>query len=82
MPLLHQIIPYVLGTIFQEEYKKLAMAIHDKIRDEKIQYDINWETVMNLFKKCTARPYYFLVIDTSLAPDNHLRVRYNLSERL
>ena len=62
--------------------QKIAMAIDDKIRDEKIQNDINWETVMNLFKKCTARPYSFLVIDTILAPDNHLRVRYNLSERL
>ena len=28
---------------------------------------------MNPYKKGTSKPYYFLVIDTSLAPDNPLR---------
>ena len=35
MPLLHQIILYVL--------EKLIMTIDDKIRDEKLQYGINIE---------------------------------------
>ena len=35
MPLLHQIILYVL--------EKLIMTINDKIRDEKLQYGINIE---------------------------------------
>ena len=35
---------------------------------------------MNLYKKCTAKPYSFLVIDTTLALDNPLRFRKNLLE--
>ena len=37
---------------------------------------------MNLYKKCTAKPYSFLVIDATLASDNLLRFGYNLSERI
>ena len=37
---------------------------------------------MNLYKRCTAKPYSFLVIDTTLALDNLSRVRKNLLERL
>ena len=36
----------------------------------------------NLYKKCTARPYSFLVIDTNLASDNPLRFRKNLLEKM
>ena len=32
--------------------------------------DIDFEDFMNLYKKCTAKPYYFLVIDATLASDN------------
>ena len=28
---------------------------------------------MNLYKKCTAKPYSFLLIDTTLASDNSSR---------
>ena len=31
-----------------------------------------------IYKKCTNEPYSFLVIDTTLASDNHLRFRKNL----
>ena len=41
---------------------------------------------MNLYKKCTAKPYSFLVIDgtidANLASDNPLRFRKNLLERI
>ena len=37
---------------------------------------------MNLYKKCTARPYSFLVIDATVASDNPLRLRKNLIERI
>ena len=37
---------------------------------------------MNLYKKCTAKPYSSLVIDATLASDNPLRFRKNLSERI
>ena len=37
---------------------------------------------MNLYKKCTAKPYSFLFIDTTLASDNLLRFRKNLLEKI
>ena len=37
---------------------------------------------MNLYKKCTAKSYYFLIIDTTLASDNCSRFRNNLLERI
>ena len=37
---------------------------------------------MNLYKKCTAEPYSFLVIDPTLALDNSLGFRKNLLERI
>ena len=33
---------------------------------------------MNLYKKCTSKPFYFLVIDTTLVSDNPLRFRKNI----
>ena len=44
--------------------------------------DIGYENFMNLYKKCTPKPYCFLVIDTALASDNPLRFKYNLLERI
>ena len=37
---------------------------------------------MNLYKKCTAKPYSFLVINATLASYNALRFRKNLLERI
>ena len=37
---------------------------------------------MNLYKKCTAKPYSFLVIDATLASDNPSHFRKNLLERI
>ena len=44
--------------------------------------DIDFKDVMNLCKRCTAKPYSFLVIDTILASDNPSRFRKNLLERI
>ena len=44
--------------------------------------DIDFQDVMNLYEKYTARPYSFLVIDTALASDNSSRFRKNLLERI
>ena len=44
--------------------------------------DIDFQELMNLFKKCPAKPYYFLVIDTTLTSDNLLRFRKNLVETI
>ena len=37
---------------------------------------------MNLHKKCTAKPYSFLVIDATLALDNPLCFTNNLLEKI
>ena len=37
---------------------------------------------MNLYKKCTAKPYSFLAIDATLVSDNLLCFRKNLLEKI
>ena len=37
---------------------------------------------MNLYKKCTTKPYSFLVVDATLPSDNPLYFRNNLVERI
>ena len=37
---------------------------------------------MKLYKKCTGKPYLFLVIDTTLASDNSSCFRKNILERI
>ena len=44
--------------------------------------DSDFEDFMNLYKKRTAKPYSFLVIDAPLESDNLLRFRKNLLERI
>ena len=44
--------------------------------------DIDFQDFMNLCKKCTEKPYSFLVIDTTLASDNSSCFRENLLERI
>ena len=44
--------------------------------------DIDFQVFMNLYKKSTAKPYCFLVIDTTLASDNSSRFRKNLLKRI
>ena len=40
--------------------------------------DITAKDFANIYKKCTAEPYSFLVIDTMLTSNNFLRFRKNL----
>ena len=37
---------------------------------------------MNIFKKCTAKSYSYLEIDTTLASENPLRFRKNILKRV
>ena len=37
--------------------------------------DIRTEDFINIYRKCAGKPYFFLVIDTTLASDNPLRFR-------
>ena len=41
--------------------------------------DINTKGFIEIYKKCTDRPYSFLVIDTTLPSNNSLRFRKNLN---
>ena len=43
---------------------------------------IAFKDFINLYKKYTAKPFYFLVIDATLALGNPLRFRKNISERI
>ena len=42
--------------------------------------DIEFKGFINIYKKCAAEPYSFLVNGTTLPSDNPLRLRKNLSE--
>ena len=44
--------------------------------------DIDFKDFVNLYRRCTAKPYLFLVIDATLASDNPLHFRKNLLERI
>ena len=44
--------------------------------------DIDFKDFMNLYKKCTAKPYSFLVTDAIPVSDNSLHFRKNLVERI
>ena len=44
--------------------------------------DIDLKDFMNLYKKCTANPSSFLVIEDALASGNTLPFRKNLTERI
>ena len=62
------------------------MKISNKTDLQQIAYNhspnIDFKDFMNLYKKCTAKPYSFLVIDATLASDNPSRFRMNLLERI
>ena len=44
--------------------------------------DIDFKGFMNLYKKCTAKPYSFLDIDAILTSNNLSRFRKKLLERI
>ena len=44
--------------------------------------DIDFNDFMNLYKKCTAKPYSSLVIDATVVSDNPLHFRNSILERI
>ena len=60
------------------------MKIPNKRQLQQIAFnhssDIDFKVFMNLYKKCTAKPYSFLVADATLASDNLSQFRKNLLE--
>ena len=43
---------------------------------------IDYRNFVNLYKKCTAKPYSFLVNDTTLVSDSSVRFRKNYLEKI
>ena len=62
------------------------MKITNKRKLQQIAYNhssnIDFKDFINLYKKCTAKSYSFLVIDATLASDNPSHFRKNLLERI
>ena len=62
------------------------MIIRNQLELQKIaphsSSDIDFKDLMNLYMKCTAKPYSFLSIDATFASDNPLRFKKNLVERI
>ena len=62
------------------------MKIQNKREIQQIAFnhssDIDFKDFMNLYKKCTAKTYYFLVTDITLVSDNSSHFRENLLERI
>ena len=59
-----------------------VMKIPNKRELQQIAFS-HWSDIdfMNFLKKCTGKPYFFLVIDTTLVSDNSSGFRKNLLER-
>ena len=62
------------------------MKVPNKQETQQILFnhslDINFKDFMNLYKRCSSKPYSFLVIDATLASDNLSRFRRNSLERI
>ena len=49
-------------------------------RKLNISVDFDFNNFIHLYKRCTAKPYSFLITDATLASDNPLHFRKNLVE--
>ena len=76
----------VLENIRLSSTHSFIMKISNKSELQQITFNYSWyidfQAFTNLYKNCTAKPYSFLVIDTTLASDNSPRFRKNLFERI
>ena len=63
-----------------------VMKIPSKREPQQIAFnhssDIDFKGFMNFYKKCTKKPYPFLVKDATLPSDNPSCFRKNISERI
>ena len=55
---------FIMKTPYERELRQIALN-HSS--------DIDFNDFIKIYKKCTAEPYSFLVNDTTLESDNHLR---------
>ena len=63
-----------------------VMKIPNKREPQQIAFnhssDIDSRDILNIYKKCTAKLYSFLLIDAILGSDNPLNSRKNILERM
>ena len=64
---------YAITKIHKKELQQIAIN-HSA--------DIDYKNFMNIYRKCTNDPYYFLTIDTTLPADSSLNFRKNLLDSL
>ena len=71
-------------NIRQNSTHYFVMKIPNKTERQQIAFnhssDIDFKDFMNLYRKCIAKQYSYLVIDAILASDNPLSFRKNLSK--
>ena len=76
----------VLKNIRLNSTHYFVMEIQNKRELQQITFNyssgIKFQDFTNLSKKCTAKPYSFLVIDTTFASENSSRFRNILLERI
>ena len=82
MPLLHNLILKEPKDVRLNSTHFLIMKIPNKreLQQTVLNHssDIDFNDFININKKCTAKPYSFLVNDATLPSDDHLRFRKNL----
>ena len=76
----------VLKNVRLNSTHYFIMKIPNKRELQQIAFNhlsnINFKDFVNPYKKCTAKPYSFLVIDVTLESDNPLRFIKNLVEKI
>ena len=60
---------FIMKILNKRELQQIAISYSS---------DIDFKDFINIYKKCTDKPYSFLVNDTTLASDDPLRFRNNL----
>ena len=76
----------VLKNIRQNSMHYFIMKLPNKRELQRVAFnhpsDIDFKDLVNIYKKCTAKPCSFVVIDAALPSDNLLCFRKNLLERM
>ena len=86
-PCFYRTILFRCSKKYQSKFNKLSCYKTPNKRElQQIAYnhssDINLKDFMNLYKKCSAKLYSFLVIDTTYTSNNPSHFKKNLLERI
>ena len=81
--------PIVTELLIRGKKLNISFAFNKILNKRELQQtarnhsiDIDFKDFMNLYKKCTAKRYSFLVIDAAFAWENPSHFRKNLLERI